>query len=262
MTKKLLIIAGSDSGGGAGLQADIKTACYHKIHSSTIVTSLTAQNTKGVFAIHNPDVYFLKKQLEVIFQDIEFDAIKIGMLANHKIAEMIYYTLKSQNNIKNIVLDPVMISTSGDVLLEKSAINFFKQKMLSLATIITPNIDEAEILSDMKIGNIDDMKLAAQKIKNLGAKNILIKGGHLKNNDNKIYNLLLTEDNSYHLISNKKIYNKQFHGTGCSLASAISCNLCQEFNVFESVKKANKYVYKAIKNSFKIGEGANILCHF
>ncbi len=260
--KKILIIAGSDSGGGAGLQADIKTACAHKVFCSTIVTSLTAQNTQGVFAIHNPDINFLKKQLEVVLDDIKFDAVKIGMLSNLEIAQEVFRILKDNRNIKNIVLDPVMVATSGDALLEDLAIDVLKKKLLPISILVTPNIDEANILSGMEILNLEDMKLAAKKIKELGVKNVLIKGGHLNISKDKIYSILLDDFSNYHLIYNNKISKIQFHGTGCSLASAICSNLAKGNSIKKSVKKANKYVFKTLKSSLKVGKGSLVLNHF
>ena len=261
--KKLLIIAGSDSGGGAGLQADIKTATAHKVFASTIVTSLTAQNTQGVFAIHNPDISFLEKQMEVVLEDIKFDAIKIGMLANKKISEIVYkYLYKKKNIINHIILDPVMVATSGDILLEKSAIKFLQDKMLPISSVITPNIDEAEIIAEMKIANLNDMKNAAQKIKKLGAKNVIIKGGHLKNNEKEIQNILLDENNLFYEVTNKKLLNQQFHGTGCTLSSAIACNLSHNLTIQDALKEANKYVYESMIDGFTVGKGSNVLNHF
>ncbi len=259
--EKILIIAGSDSGGGAGIQADIKTASAHKIYSSCVITCLTAQNTQKVAAIHNPTIDFLEKQLEAVFADIKFDSIKIGMLGSQEIIKAINKILKEKAKNIPIILDPVMVATSGDILLEKDAIGELKN-FCAQAKIITPNIDEAEILAEIKIKNIADMKLAAQKIKKFGCGAVLIKGGHLDFSDGKIYSVLLDEKNNFTIISNKRIGKKNLHGTGCTLSSALACNIARKYSLKKSAQKANSYVCKAIKNSLKIGKGSLVLKHF
>lgn len=259
---KILIIAGSDPCGGAGIQADIKTATTLKTYSSSIITSLTAQNTQKVSAIFNPPISFLKKQLEAIFDDIKFDAIKIGMLANSQIINLIADFLEKNAKKIPIILDPVMVATSGDSLLEKSAIELLKSRLIKQSHLITPNIDEAEILANMKIKNLEDMKLAAKKIKKLGAKNILIKGGHLKLPKDKIINLFLSEHDDFYLISNKRLKIKNIHGTGCTLSSAITCYICKENSTLQAIKKANNYTFKAIEKNLKIGKGSLVLQHY
>ncbi len=259
---KVLIIAGSDPSGGAGIQADIKTATANKVYSSTVITCLTAQNTKKVSAIHNPPIHFLRSQIEEVLEDISFDTIKTGMLGNSEIINCVADVLKKKAKRIPLVLDPVMVATSGDLLLEKSAVQDLKRKLIKKCYIITPNIDEAEILSEIKIKNLDDMKSASKIIQKIGAKNVLIKGGHLKTSGNYIYSVLLVEDGSIHLIKNKKINSKSFHGTGCTLASAIASNLAKGLDIVDAVKKANAYVYKAVKNNLKVGKGSLVLKHF
>ncbi len=257
---KILIIAGSDSCGGAGIDADLKTATAHKVYAASVITCLTAQNTKKVFAIHNSPIDFLQKQIEVVLEDIKFDAIKIGMLGTAEIIDCVANILQKRNI--PIILDSVMVATSGDLLLEKKAVETLKSRLIKAAYIITPNIDEAEILAQIKIKNLDGMKLAAKKIKALGVKNVLIKGGHLNFSDGKIHNLLLDEKNKFHLISNKKIDVKKLHGTGCTLASAIACNLAKKIDLINSVKKANQYVHRCVIKNLKIGKGSLVLQHF
>jgi hydroxymethylpyrimidine/phosphomethylpyrimidine kinase len=259
---KLLIIAGSDSCGGAGLQADIKTATALKVYSASVVTSLTAQNTRKVFAIHNLPIEFLKQQLEVVLEDIQFDAIKIGMLSNIQVIDVITAILKNKFKKIPIVLDPVMVATSGDVLLEKSAIDSLKKNLINKAKIVTPNIDEAEILSQMTIKNLSDMKESATIIKNFGCQAVLIKGGHLNFADGKVHSLLLDEEDDYYLISNKKIGNKDIHGTGCTLASAIASNLAKKLDLINAVRKANDYVYRCVSSNIKAGKGSLVLKHW
>lgn len=261
MIKKILIIAGSDSGGGAGLQADIKAASAHKVYSSTVVTCLTAQNTKGVFAIHNAPISFLQKQLEAVLDDIKFDVIKIGMLGEFDIIDCIYDELQKKAKKIPLILDPVMVATSGDILLKENAIKSLK-KLIAKAAVVTPNIDEAQILAQMKIKNLADMKIAAKKIKALGCGAVLLKGGHLNFSDKKIHSILLDEDNKFHQISNDKIGTKNIHGTGCTLASALACNIAKKLPLKIAAKKANSYVFLAIKKSLKIGKGSLVLQHF
>lgn len=260
--KKILIIAGSDPCGGAGLQADLKVATVHKVYAGAVVTCLTAQSTKGVSGVFNPPVSFLKQQLEEVFNDIKFDAIKIGMLSSADIIDCVANVLSKQAKNIPLILDTVMVSTSGHLLLEKNAVESLKSRLMKGAFLVTPNIDEAEVLVQMKIRNIDEMKLAATKIKALGAKNVLIKGGHLNFKDKKIHNVLLDEKNKIHIISNKKIAIDKLHGTGCTLASSITCNIAKNMNLLASVKKANNYVYKAALKNLAIGKGSRVLQHF
>ena len=259
---KILIIAGSDPSGGAGLQADIKTATAHKVYAGAVVTSLTAQNTRGVAAVFNPPIAFLRQQLEMVLDDIKFDAIKIGMLSSAEIVDCVADVLRAKAKKIPLILDTVMVSTSGHLLLEENAVEALKSILLDGAFLVTPNIDEAQVLAKMKIKNLDDMGQAALIIKELGAQNVLIKGGHLKAEKGEIKNLLLDKNNKFHIISNKKIAIKNLHGTGCTLASAIACNIAKKMNLLESTKKANEYVHKAIVKNLKIGKGSNVLRHF
>ncbi len=256
---KVLIIAGSDPSGGAGIQADLKTACRHNVYAGAVITCLTAQNTQKVFAVHNSPIEFLRQQIEVVLDDIKFDAIKIGMLGDSAIINCVADVLLRKAKKIPLILDTVMVATSGDLLLKKDAVATLKTKLLKQALIVTPNIDEAEVLSEMKIKNIDDMMLAAAKIKDLGPKNVLLKGGHLKFNDGKIHSILLDDKNCFHQISNKRVGKKNIHGTGCTLASALACNIAKGENILNSAQKANRYVYKAIMNSLKIGKGSLVL---
>jgi len=257
--KKILIIAGSDPSGGAGIQADIKTASAHGVYSSSVITCLTAQNTKKVANINYPPISFLKSQLETLFTDIKYDAIKIGMLGSKEIIDEVAKSLDKYAKKTPLILDTVMVATSGDLLLQENAVLCLKEKLIPRALIVTPNIDEAEVLSEMKIENVADMKKAAIIIKDLGAKNVLIKGGHLNFSDNKIRSILLDNKNKFSVITNKKIGTKNLHGTGCTLASAIACNIAQSYDVLESARLANRYVSLVIKNSLKVGKGSLVL---
>ncbi len=259
---KILIIAGSDPSGGAGIQADIKTACAHKTYAAAAITCLTAQNTQKVFAIHNSPIEFLRSQIETVLDDIKFDAIKIGMLGTAEIIDCVADILAKKAKKIPLILDTVMVATSGDLLLQEVAVDSLKSKLIKGAYIVTPNIDEAKVLAKMPIRNLVDMKSAALRIKALGAKNILIKGGHLNFSDGKIHSILLDEKNKFHLISNKKLGTKNLHGTGCTLASAIACNIAKKMDLPMAVKKANQYVYRSIVKNLKIGKGSLVLGHF
>ena len=261
MKNKILIIAGSDSCGGAGVQADIKTATTLKTYSTSAITCLTAQNSQKVYDIFYPPAEFLRKQIEVVLDDIKIDAIKIGMLGNAEITETVAKVLKQKAREIPIITDPVMVATSGDILLKKSAIDILRNQLISNSYLTTPNIFEAEILAEMKIKNLDDVKIAAKKIRKIDVKNVLIKGGHL-NSGNKIFNYLLKENNQEKIFTNKKLPFKDVHGTGCTLAAAITCFLAQNLDLEIAVKKANLFVYKAIKNSQKIGLGSRLLQHY
>lgn len=260
--KKILIIAGSDPSGGAGIQADVKTATAHKVYSAAAITCLTAQNTKKVFAIHNSPIEFLRQQIEVVLDDIKFDAIKIGMLGTAEIIECVADVLKRKAKKIPLILDTVMVATSGDLLLKKNAVAALKSKLINGAHIVTPNIDEAEVLAEMKIENIPDMKQAALKIKALGCLAVLIKGGHLNFPDGKIHSILLDEKNNFYRISNKKIKNIKLHGTGCALASALACNIAKKMDLVSATKKANQYVFRSAVKNLLVGKGSSVLQHF
>jgi len=259
---KILIIAGSDPSGGAGIQADIKTAAAHKVYAAAAITCLTAQNTKKVFAVENPSLGFLRKQIEVVLDDIKFDAIKIGMLGNAEIIDCVADVLQKKAKKIPLILDTVMVATSGDLLLKKNAVEALKSRLIKGAKIVTPNIDEAEVLAEMKINDVADMKSAALIIKALGCEAVLIKGGHLKFSDGKIHSILLDAEDQLHLITNKKIGNKNLHGTGCALASALACNIAKKMDLVTAARKANRYVHQTISRNLKIGKGSLVLRHF
>lgn len=255
--KKVLTIAGSDSSGGAGIQADIKAISMHKMYALSVVTAVTAQNTKGVTMVQDIDADVVEAQLEAVFSDILPDAIKIGMLSNKEIIEVVAKKLK-EYNCKNIVVDPVMVATSGDALLDKNCINTLKKELLPLATIITPNIYEAEILSEIKINNDEDVKRAGEKIKLYTNGSVLIKGGHNKKNSN---DTLFINDKKI-IFEGKKIDNHNTHGTGCTLSSAIACNLANGYSLEQSVHNAKKYITNAISYKLDLGSGRGPLWHF
>jgi hydroxymethylpyrimidine/phosphomethylpyrimidine kinase len=259
---KILIIAGSDPSGGAGIQADLKTASANKVYAAAAITCLTAQNTKEVRAIHYAPLEFLREQLVTVLDDIEFDAIKIGMLGSLEIIDCVADVLTKKAKKIPLILDTVMVATSGDLLLKKNAVEALKSRLLNGCLIATPNSDEAEVLAEMKIKTISDMQLAASKIAALGAKNVLIKGGHLNFSNGKIHSILRDEKGIFHKISNKKIGKKNLHGTGCTLASAVACNVAKKIEIVAAVRKANSYVYRSIVKSLVVGKGSLVLQHF
>ncbi len=255
--KTLLIIAGSDSGGGAGIQADIKTASAHNVFATTAITALTAQNTLGVSGVVDTPPEFVAQQIRDVITDIGANAVKLGMLSNAKIIEAIHSALFPVPEF--LVLDTVMLAKGGTALLKPDAVEALKTLLIPIATIVTPNIPEAEVLAQMSIGNTADMLTAALKIQGLGAKAVLLKGGHLE--DDKVTDILLTQK-GHESIIHDRIRTKNTHGTGCTLASAIACNLANGLNLNESVKKAADYVHRAIASAPKIGSGHGPLNHF
>ncbi len=254
--KKVLTIAGSDSSGGAGIQADIKTITVHKMYAMSAITALTAQNTTGVYDILDATPDFVANQLDCIFNDIFPDSVKIGMVSNCDIIEVIAQKLK-EYGAKNIVLDPVMVSTSGHNLITDDAQNTLIKKLLPLADIITPNIPEAEVLSGIKIKDEKDMVMAAHKISEFFDGAILIKGGHLVNDATD----LLYCNGNEKWFSSERIKNPNTHGTGCTLSSAIACNLANGYSLEESIKNAKAYLTGALKDMLNLGKGSGPLNH-
>ncbi len=256
MMKKVLTIAGSDCSGGAGIQADIKTITVHKMYAMSAITALTAQNTTGVYDIMEASPEFVSKQLDCIFTDIFPDSVKIGMVSNIEIIQTIASKLK-EYNVKNIVVDPVMVSTSGHTLVSEAAIDSMFEYLLPLATVITPNIPEAEILAGMKISNEEDMIKAGEIIYNRIQTAVLVKGGHLVNDATD----LLYNNGSYTWFSSERIKNDNTHGTGCTLSSAIACNLANESSLEESVQKSKDYLCGALRANLNLGKGSGPLEH-
>lgn len=253
---KVLTIAGSDCSGGAGIQADMKTMAAHKVYGMSVITSLTAQNTTGVYGVLDIDPEFVAKQIDCVFQDIVPEAVKIGMVSNSKIIEVIVDKLK-EYKAKNIVVDPVMISTSGSKLLSDEAIDMLKNKLIKIATIITPNIPEAEVLSGITIKTQEDMLDAAKKISKMLDGAVLIKGGHLVNDAID----LLYRDGEYRWFTSERINNNNTHGTGCTLSSAIASNLSKGYSLEDSIEKAKEYLTGALRDGLDLGKGSGPLNH-
>tara|TARA_B110001452_G_scaffold204178_1_gene174150 strand:- start:726 stop:1538 length:813 start_codon:yes stop_codon:yes gene_type:complete len=254
---KVLIIAGSDSSGGAGIQADIKTVTALGSYAMTAVTAVTLQNTQGVKGISPISTKNLEKQITMVLDDIGANAVKIGMLHNTQIIKCIYKILKKYN-LKNIVLDPVMIAKGGTKLVNNNSIKYLKKLLIPLCSIITPNIPEAEVLTGYSISNKKDMIKAAQKILTMGAKNVLLKGGHLKNK--MIFDILVSKK-EIKIFPKRKIKTKNTHGTGCTLSSAIATCLSQKKNIYKSCEASLNYVDKAILTAPGYGKGFGPLNH-
>ena len=251
-----LTIAGSDSSGGAGIQADIKTMTAHGVYAMTAITALTAQNTTGVYGIQEVTPEFLENQLDCIFTDIPPQAVKIGMLGSSALIEVISKKLK-QYNQKNIVLDPVMVSTSGSKLLCDTAIKTLKTNLFALATVLTPNIPEAQVLSGITILTAKDMETAAKIIGDEYKCAVLCKGGHQINDAND----LLYKDAKFIWINGKRIENKNTHGTGCTLSSAIASNLAKGMDLENAVVSAKNYISGALNAMLDLGQGSGPMNH-
>ena len=260
MMKKVLSIAGSDSSGGAGIQADIKTIMAHGSYAMTVITVLTAQNTTGVYGISEVAPEFVENQLDCVFTDIFPDAVKIGMVYSAAIIGSIAKKLK-QHQARNIVLDPVMVATSGGRLLSDDSIESLKAELMPLADLITPNIPEAECLCGFGIHSQLDMVRAAKKIAATYAGSILIKGGHLFESADDFLLIQDYKGSEEVWFPGVKIDNPNNHGTGCTLSAAIACNLAAGADIKTAVKKAKNYVSGALAANLDLGQGSGPLDH-
>lgn len=254
--KVALTIAGSDCSGGAGIQADIKTMTTNGVFAESVITALTAQNTTGVFGVFESSPEFVTQQLDAVFTDIYPDAVKIGMVSSAPIIKAIAEGLKKYE-AKNIVIDPVMVSTSGSKLLQEDAISTLEDVLFHLATLLTPNIPEAEILSNIKINSADDMTKAAEIIGKKYNAAVLLKGGHSINDAND----LLYSNGEFKWFSGKRIDNPNTHGTGCTLSSAIASNLAKGMNLDEAVESAKAYISGALAAMLDLGKGSGPMNH-
>ena len=260
MMKKVLSIAGSDCSGGAGIQADIKTIMAHGSYAMTVITVLTAQNTTGVYGISEVAPEFVENQLDCVFTDIFPDAVKIGMVYSAAIIGSIAKKLK-QHQARNIVLDPVMVATSGGRLLSDDSIESLKAELMPLADLITPNIPEAECLCGFGIHSRLDMVRAAKKIAATYAGSILIKGGHLYESADDFLLIQDYKGSEEVWFPGVKIDNPNNHGTGCTLSAAIACNLAAGADIKTAVKKAKNYVSGALAANLDLGQGSGPLDH-
>ena len=254
--KTCLTIAGSDSSGGAGIQADLKTMTVNGVYAMSVITALTAQNTQGVSGILDVSPEFITSQMDAVFTDIYPDAIKIGMVSSPEIVEAIAKSLEKYE-AKNIVLDPVMVATSGAVLLKEEAMDSLINRLIPLADVITPNIPEGEILAGMKIENEDDMEKAAEIIGEKYNCAVLLKGGHKVNDAN---DLLYRKGDSKWFLS-ERIDNNNTHGTGCTLSSAIAANLAKGEDLNQAIKNAKEYLIGALRAGLNLGKGSGPLMH-
>ena len=249
-------IAGSDSSGGAGIQADIKTMIANGVYAMSAITALTAQNTTGVTGIMEVTPEFLGEELDNIFTDIYPDAVKIGMVSSSALIEKIADKLK-EYQAKNIVVDPVMVATSGAKLISEEAIGTLKKRLLPIASVLTPNIPEAEELIGRKITSAEEMIDAAKEISEKYHCAVLCKGGHNLNDAND----LLYADGAYRWFNGKRIDNPNTHGTGCTLSSAIASNLAKGFSLEESVERAKEYISGALAAMLDLGKGSGPMDH-
>lgn len=254
--KTALTIAGSDCIGGAGIQADLKTMTMNGVYAMSAVTALTAQNTTGVRAIQESTPEFLSEQLNAIFEDIFPDAVKIGMVSSSELIKTIADRLK-YHKANNIVVDTVMVATSGSRLISGDAIDTLKEYLIPLATVVTPNIPEAEVLSDMSIRNEENMLSAAKFIGDTYGCAVLLKGGHSVSDAND----LLYENGAYRWFRGKRINNPNTHGTGCTLSSAIAANLAKGHDLETSVQRAKDYISGALAAQLDLGQGSGPMNH-
>lgn len=256
--KTCLTIAGSDSSGGAGVQADLKTFSATGTYGMSVITAITAQNTVAVYEVLDLPEDIIRRQMEVVFEDIFPDGVKIGMVSSPAIISTIANTLE-RFQPKFVVVDPVMISKSGYYLLKPEAVETLKKRLVPLAYLLTPNIPEAEELSGIHIENVEDMKKAGQAIQQMGARNVLMKGGHFTDTAD---DLLILEDGSTILLPQERIDSKNTHGTGCTISSAITSYLAQGNGVEQAVRLAKQYITGAIRASFPLGHGCGPVHHF
>ncbi len=254
--KTVLSIAGTDPTGGAGIQADIKTMTMNGVYAMSAVTAMVAQNTTGVMAIQDSTPEFLAQQLDAVFEDIFPDAVKIGMVSSCALIDVIADRLH-RYNAKKIVIDPVMVATAGSALIKTDAVQAMTEKLFPLATLITPNIPEAQVLCGAKIEKKEDMLRAVRAIASKYGCSVLLKGGHSINDAND----LLYANGELHWFEGKRINTSNTHGTGCTLSSAIAANLAKGFSVEDSVMNAKKYISLALSAMLDLGKGSGPMMH-
>lgn len=251
---RVLCVGGSDSGAGAGIQADLKTISTCGSYATTVITALTAQNTRGVEGVFAVSPQFIARQIDAVLSDIGTDAVKTGMFSSPAAVAVVVEKIR-QYRLKNIVVDPVMVAKGGHPLTKGRAVGGIMKKLLPVASVVTPNIPEAEVLSGHRIGTVDDMKKAASLIHGLGVKNVVIKGGHLRQSRKTGSIDILYDGKSYSEFSADWIRTKNTHGTGCTFAAALAAYLAGGMAMRDAVSEAKALVLKAIKGSLKIGHG-------
>ena len=254
--KTALTIAGSDCSGGAGIQADLKTMTMNGVYAMSAVTALTAQNTTGVRAIQESIPEFLKQQIDAVFEDIYPDAVKIGMVSSSELIRVIAERLRFYD-ARNVVVDPVMVATSGSALMKTDAVQTLIEELLPIAVVVTPNIPEAQVLSGMEILTREDMHAAAKKIGDSYGCAVLLKGGHSINDAND----LLYAKGEFTWFEGKRIDNSNTHGTGCTLSSAIASNLAKGYSLTVSVQRAKNYISGALAAMLDLGKGSGPMNH-
>jgi hydroxymethylpyrimidine/phosphomethylpyrimidine kinase len=259
---RALTIAGSDSGGGAGIQADLKTFAALGCYGMSVITALTAQNTTGVTGIHPVPVDFVAQQMDAVFTDIGADAVKIGMLFSSPLIEAVAHGLQA-HAVANIVLDPVMVAQSGDRLLENDAVQALKTRLLPLADVVTPNLPEAAVLLERKIVSLDDMQAAARDLARFGCRAVLLKGGHRQDLRSTDVLYLAQEDRSM-VLTGEVIETRNNHGTGCTLSSAVAAHLARGLELAAAVQGAKDYITAAIRAGagYRLGAGHGPVHHF
>jgi len=255
--KKVLTIAGSDSCGGASIQADLKTFAAWRVYGLSVVTAVTAQNTTGVYAVEEISPAVVTAQIDCLYEDMAVDAVKIGMVFSREIIQAVARGLEKRQT-PNVVLDPVMVSKSGSRLLMPEAREELIKRLLPLAAVVTPNLPEAQVLAGFKITTPAEMEVAAQKIKDLGPRNVVIKGGHLKGEPAD----LLYDGRQLITLPASRVSTPNTHGTGCTFSAAIASGLALGYPVPEAVRQAKEYITGAITHSFSIGRGAGPTHHF
>ena len=254
-----LTIAGSDSGGGAGIQADLKTFAAHRVHGLSAIAALTAQHTRGVTAVNVPPVDFLRAQMDACFEDFAIGAVKLGMLANADVIETVADALRARKPAF-IVLDPVMVATSGAKLLEDAALDALRRRLVPLASVITPNLPEAELLLGHAVTDLAGMRTAAIDLLSLGAASVFLKGGHLQDSGDVVD--LFADSTGLREIAHPR-FRVEAHGTGCTLASAIAANLCLGLPLAEACSAASDYVHAALRKGYRPGRSdIVVLDHF
>jgi len=258
----VLTIAGSDSGGGAGIQADLKTFSALGCFGTSVITAVTAQNTLGVRSVHGIPAEMIKDQLQAVLEDISPVAIKIGMINRAEVVAVIETELKIYNNDVPVILDPVMVATSGHRLIEPDTVSQLVEKLFPIVSLVTPNIDEAIILSGLPIHNLDDMIAAGRKIIEKGANAVLVKGGHLSGP--VIYDVFISGDEAPVVLESSFIASKNLHGTGCTLSSAIAAEMAKGNDLLNAIKNAKSYISEALQSGSKVktGQGNGPLNHF
>lgn len=254
---KAMTIAGSDSGGGAGIQADLKTFAALGVYGTSVLTAITAQNTVAVTGVHEIPIDIIVAQIDAVITDIGADAVKTGMLASSSIIEAVSGEME-RHQIRWLVVDPVMVAKSGDSLLREDAVDVLRSRLLPLAAVVTPNIPEAEALTETKIASDADMRRAAEKIVGMGARTVVVKGGHREGPATDLF----YDGSRFREFSAPRIDTANTHGTGCTFASAVAAGLARGMDVAESVALAKDYVTEAIRRSFPIGRGHGPLNHF